>query len=571
MDRGASQAGMPGKFPGRGKILRNRWRLIVWIAVFCLGDKSFCAIPCPVTQPHQLTEAEKALLAADYAKAVSFFQAELAAHPANVEAAIGLVHALLRQQKVQEAADAVKAALALAPKSPALITLRGEVEYRQGMPWIAAQTAFEASDLDPCVARTHLLLANIERISSFYASSSIQIENAHQLDPTDPDIRGEWIRTLSLKQRIAETEAYLSAPTGKDEDDLRRWKQYLESLKKLAGEPHKACQLVSKTTATDIPFEPIMQDAVHIRAYGLDVKLNDRKATLQIDTGASGLTVTRSVAKHAGLTPFSEIEVGGIGDHKGSIGDKGFQPGYSAYADSIHIGNLEFHDCQVRVLDSKSNLDVDGLVGMDTLSHFLVTLDYPAHKLLLAPLPPRPGEIAETPALKTSDVVRDEDSVALTPLQKQAAHGLYNRYIAPEMKDYLPIYRNGHQLILPAGLNSKETRLFILDTGAFATSISPEAGREVTKLRSNYAVQVKGISGDVTKVYSADDVTFYFAKLSQHVNNVVSFDTSHISKNTGMEISGFLGATTLNLLTIHIDYRDGLIKFDYDPKRIHTF
>jgi len=34
-----------------------------------------------------------------------------------------------------------------------------------------------------------------------------------------------------------------------------------------------------------------------------------------------------------------------------------------------------------------------------------------------------------------------------------------------------------------------------------------------------------------------------------------------------MEISGFIGADTLDQLTIHDDYRDGLVKFDYDPGR----
>jgi hypothetical protein len=38
-----------------------------------------------------------------------------------------------------------------------------------------------------------------------------------------------------------------------------------------------------------------------------------------------------------------------------------------------------------------------------------------------------------------------------------------------------------------------------------------------------------------------------------------------------MEISGFLGANTLNQMTIHIDYRDGLVKFEYDPKRGYHF
>jgi hypothetical protein len=82
---------------------------------------------------------------------------------------------------------------------------------------------------------------------------------------------------------------------------------------------------------------------------------------------------------------------------------------------------------------------------------------------------------------------------------------------------------------------------------------------------------VEGINGKVEKVYSADELTFYFAHLSQKVYRVASFDTSRISKSINMEISGLLGATTLDLLTIHIDYRDGLVKFDYDPNRGYRF
>src|SRR5208283_5852568 len=114
-----------------------------------------------------------------------------------------------------------------------------------------------------------------------------------------------------------------------------------------------------------IPFVRLMEDAEHVRAFGLDVKLNGHSARLEVDTGASGLLVSRSVAKHADLKPFSQTEMSGIGDH----GDK---DGYTAYADSIRIGNLEFQDCEVDVLDSRNVADEDGLIGMDVFSHFLV-------------------------------------------------------------------------------------------------------------------------------------------------------------------------------------------------------
>jgi predicted aspartyl protease len=569
---------------------------VLLIAALCLPGKSLFAVSCDEVKHHPPSEADKAQLVADYAKAAGLYQAELASHPGDAELTMGLVHALLHQQKVQEAGDAVKASLAIAPNAAALITLRGEVELRQGAPWLALQTALESDKVDICNARNHLLLARLGRLNSLYASSRKQLEMAHQLDPNDPDIRGEWIGILPLKQRIAEMEAYLSSPTGKDEEDIRRWRLFLESLKKMAAEPHKACHLVSPAASTEIPFAVIMRDPIHLRAFGLDVKLNSRNSRLQIDTGAGGLVVTQSVAQHAGLKAFSQTEMSGIGD-------QGFKPGYTAYADSIRIGNLEFQDCAVRVLDSRSVLeDVDGLIGMDVFSHFLVTLDYPMRKLLLGPLPPRPGEAAAVPALKTSAAEPEDSGASAEPAkaaqqdkpgaqgtesglksavaasstpaptaQTTGSHGLYDRYVAPEMKDYTPVFRVGHELILPAAINGDKLKLFMLDTGAFATTISPQAAREVTKVRSDYFTHVKGLSGNVEQVYSADEITFKFAHLSQKVNGVVSLDTSRISKDAGMEISGFFGASTLNLLTMHIDYRDGLVKFDYDPKRGYRF
>jgi Flp pilus assembly protein TadD len=541
-------------------------RAALLICVVWLPAKSVLAVSCSVQEHSAPSKADKALAGADYEEAASLYRAGLADHAGDAELTVGLVHALLHQQKIQDATDAVKAALAATPNSAALITLRGEVELRQGTPWIAEQSAIEAARLDPCNPRAHLLLANLAHIDSLYATSRKQLEIAHQLDPEDAEIRGLWIRTLTLQERIRETEAYLSAPRGEDEVDLFRWRLYLANLKKMAGEPHKACHLVSPAAGTEIPIAAYMHDPLHIAAYGVEAKVNGHNARLEIDTGTGGLVVSHSLAKHAHLKAFSRTEMFGVGDQGG-------QSGYTAYADSIRVGNLEFHDCAVRVLDSKSGLEeVDGLIGMDVFSHFLVTLDYPRRKLLLAPLPPRPEEAdSRAPSQKTGDEER-EDAEARAAAQNGADHesdaaDLYDRYIAPEMKSYTPVYRVDNLVMLPATLNGKIVRLFAMDTGAMNTTISPEAASEVTKVRSSFGFNVKGINGKVENVYAADEITFTFAHVSQKVQSVVSFNLSKLSKDTGMEISGFLGANTLDQLTIHIDYRDGLVKFDYDPKR----
>ncbi len=106
----------------------------------------------------------------------------------------------------------------------------------------------------------------------------------------------------------------------------------------------------------------------------------------------------------------------------------------------------------------------------------------------------------------------------------------------------------------------------MVDTGAFSTAISPEAAREVTKVHGGNPGSVRGLSGDVAKVSFAEAILFQFGGIRQQNNDLYSFDTTGLSKGAGFEISGFLGSTVLRQLTISIDYRDGLIKFDYDPR-----
>jgi len=68
-------------------------------------------------------------------------------------------------------------------------------------------------------------------------------------------------------------------------------------------------------------------------------------------------------------------------------------------------------------------------------------------------------------------------------------------------------------------------------------------------------------------VFEADAITYNFARMSQKVTNVFTADTSAISKSLGMDISGHIGADTFQILIMHIDYRDGMLKFEYIPNR----
>ncbi|HKV39097.1 MAG TPA: hypothetical protein VJX67_07785 [Blastocatellia bacterium] len=103
----------------------------------------------------------------------------------------------------------------------------------------------------------------------------------------------------------------------------------------------------------------------------------------------------------------------------------------------------------------------------------------------------------------------------------------------------------------------------MIDTGAFGNAISPQAVREAGDELRDPNVGVRGLNGDVKKVFRADEVTLFFSHLGQRNQHLVVFSTDNISNSAGMEVSGFLGFSLLGLLEIKIDYRDGLVDFKY--------
>jgi len=520
---------------------------LVLIALLLVPTCSTHAATCSVVKHNPPTQADKAFLAADYAKAESLYQADLAKDSDDPELVAGLVHAMLHQQKVNDAADAVGSAIEVAPNSAALLTLNGEIQLRQGQPWDVEQTVLKSYKIDPCNPRTRLLFARFLQINSRYATARQQITLAHQFDPEDAEIRLAWILTLPADQRIPELESYLSAPAGDDQATIHQLHTELDRWKKQAAEPARACRLVSPMAPADIPFVNLIARE-HPRAFGLQVALNGSATRLQIGSVQGGLVVYRSAADRAGLKRLSQPETV----------IPGAKPTYAAYADSIKIGSFEFQNCPVTVIDSGSpDDDGDGMIGLDVFSDFLVTLDYPMHKVQLAQLPGRPAESAPPlPSLKTITAVADD------PTANQ-----YDRIIAPDMKDYSQIYRMGSNLIVPAVLNNAKVKLFTLDFSldlpAGHTTISPGVAMDVTKVHE----EDKGWG----KMIVADEITYNFAHMSQKVNGVLATSTSVLSASLGMDIAGSIGANTFQFLIMHIDYRDGLLKCEYIPNRGYKF
>ncbi|MBO0799358.1 MAG: aspartyl protease family protein, partial [Blastocatellia bacterium] len=362
----------------------------------------------------------------------------------------------------------------------------------------------------------------------------------------DPDIKSAWARTLTREEHIKALKAYLSSDAGEDAEERERLEHSLAVLEDEAGRPMRPCRLATKMGPMETNLEKLLIDPTHIRGYGLRVNLNGASSKLLLDTGASGILVNRKIAEKAGIQPVLEQKVRGVGD-------KGPASGYLGYADSIKIGDLEFKDCYVKVID-KNTIGEDGLIGADIFSLFLVDIDFPNSKFRLSPLPPRPEESATPVALES---------------RSPGFQKFYDPYVAPEMKSFTPVFRFGHSLLIYTRLNDLPAKLFLIDTGSFSNTISSAAAREVTKVSSDPNSRVKGLNGSVTNVFRADELTLQFGNLRQKNLDIVAFDTKAISDATGTEVSGILGFAMLRMLRIRIDYRDGLVDFEYDRNRLH--
>jgi hypothetical protein len=108
--------------------------------------------------------------------------------------------------------------------------------------------------------------------------------------------------------------------------------------------------------------------------------------------------------------------------------------------------------------------------------------------------------------------------------------------------------------------------LFVLDTGAFSNLLSLRAARQVAKVGSDYRDRIKGISGTVNQVYSSKKATLSFGHFRQSNLGIVTLDLSNASLQTGTEVSGFLGFEMLRRLELKLDYRDGLVDFEYKSR-----
>ncbi|HEX6894310.1 MAG TPA: aspartyl protease family protein [Bryobacteraceae bacterium] len=413
-----------------------------------------------------------------------------------------------------------------APQSAAAHEFSGEVLFRRGDFGQAESEFRQAAKLDPNYALAWWGLARLNECSSMAKTAGEYFRRAHELDPRDPRIFRDWAVRLSGPERLEALQKYSSsserAARDTDREDLEQRLRFAQ-----AAGSRRMTVLTSPYQKSDIPLESLISDKNHMRSYGLAVNVNGTVLKLVLDTGANGIVIPRKTADRAGVTPISPAVMRGFGDSARP------SAGYFGSAQHLQIGEVEYRDALINVADQESVGTADGLIGSNMFAEFLVTLDFPAKTLRLAPLPGfHPGETV-----------------------------LQDRMIPPGLEHAARIYRFGHLLMLPTRVNGSREALFVIDSGADRTLISYDLAAEVSKISTDPRTRMNGINGRVLDMYRTGDLVLQFAGFEQKNLGMSSIDTFDQSRRLGTEISGFLGLPVLDLFRLTIDYRDGLVNF----------
>jgi tetratricopeptide (TPR) repeat protein len=462
----------------------------------------------PIAEANSLSSAHALFKQGKFHEAAAAYRTLIQKTP-SAEAYSGLIQSLLKLDDVKAADESARQGLAAFPDSAATHAARGDVEFRQGLIPEAETEYKTALKLSNQNARAWLGQGKVDAVFARRTEAKAAIAKAHELDPDDGDALYEWALRQPYPENASALEKHMAEFRNDDETE-RHEREYIEFIKALAG--RKVWVPAREVERTEIKLELLTLGAgMAHRGYGVRVRLNDRTTvTLLLDTGSSGVIITRKLAEKIGARKLSEQSLEGVGKSGGSIG-------YKAWVDKVVIGDLEFHDCFVHATP-REIAQVDGTIGTDVFEKYLVTVDFPGRKLRLEPLP-----------------AASSGQGSLT----QA-------------------FNFGHFLLLPTEVGKRGSGLFVLDSGANANTITPELAKSLPEMRL-INTPVSGASGVVNGAFMADDATLRFAGVRKTGERISTVDLRSVSKDLGVEISGQIGFSTIEEMKLLINYRDGMV------------
>ena len=369
------------------------------------------------------------------------------------------------------------------PAAPSWLD-RGEIELRRGSIDRAGEYFERAAEENPVSARAWLGLARV-------AEARFAPETALK----------HWRRAAELSSGPAAPlpRRRLSVPVTYDMPESERQ----ADVWRLLTPVESACLRLER-----------LSNGGNLHGFGVEISLNGHKPLrVLLDTGATGLLLARDLLPPAGVEATGVNLLRGVGDQSSIRAVRLHR------VESLRMGSIEYANAVVQAADRDLLVGFDGIMGADVFAHFLVTLDFPARRLLL----------------ESREATREEG--------------------------FEPVYRQGHALLVPARVNRQDGVLLQIDSGANRSLLDESLARRAARLSDDPFQQVRGASGAASRVWRVEHAEFEMAGRRCYPRNVLAISFARQNQVRPFEVHGILGLPELQHTRLSIDYSRGLIKF----------
>ncbi len=524
------------KFP----LSKFSWRAFRPFAVvaFCLA---FTAIVIAVPVDHDKTRARalKALRSGDFERAEKIYRELLEKDDKDLDARLGLSHALLKQRRLQDSFDHAARAIAIDPLSPRAHALLGSVVLATGDFRLSVEEFRTAISLNDDEAMAIAGLAMIDFYENRTASCVIGLRRAVAIDPNEPDYLFNLGQAAARSERYKEAadayERFLITAPRTDEDRRARIRGLIDFLRYLGQQG--SLYSLGGADRTVIPF-----DAVDFRPI-IKVRINGGKELrFVLDTGSGMSVLSDETARKLGIHAVAR---GGLARAVGGGGR--FEIVYG-YLSSIEVGDLRVENVPIYIRHFfDEHNPVDGYLGIAALGRLLTAVDYGTRRLTLVR---QRGSDASDLGTAINRPGKNDTS---TPVEARPG-------IDVPVRTTSSGFLSGEVSIegFQKPLN------FILDTGATVTVLSEKLAAldEAKSFIQQGRMRVFGAAGIAEDVKMAVLPKIGVGTYTREKIDAAVLDLEPVNETSGFQQSGILGGNFLRYFRVVFDFQRGIVRLE---------
>jgi len=493
----------------------------------------------PIDNQKARNRALKALRAGDFEQAEKIYRDLLAKDEKDLDARLGLSHALLKERRLQDSFDHAARAIASDPLSARAHALLGSVVLASGDFRLSIEEFRTAISLNPDEAMAIAGLAMIDYYENRASSCVAGLRRAISIDPDEPDYLFDLGQAAARLKRYKEAanayQQFLVIAPRTDENRRARLLGWIDFLRYL-GQQGELYSL-GGADRTVLSFESVeYRPIVKVRING------GKELRFVLDTGSGMSVLSEETARKVGIRAVARggtaLAVGGGGRFEIVYG----------YLDSIDVGDLHIDNVPVYIRHFYEEREsVDGYLGISALGRLVTTVDYGARRLTL--MRQRSSETADLGTIINRPGKNDNNAPT------EARPG-----VEVQIRTTSSGFLSGEVSIegIQRPLN------FIFDTGATTTVLSEKLAAldEAQPFIQKGRMRVVGAAGVAENVKMALVPKLGVGTYTRQNIDAAVLDLEPVNETSGFQQSGILGGNFLRYFRVVFDFQRGIVRLE---------